>query len=261
MRIYALPLAVITIGSAVSCWGQAALTVINYSGYAPSGLAATVNTAFPIAPGSIATAFGAFSSVPEAGAAAQTLNPMARELGGVRVRVNGIEAPLYFASRTQINFVVPVGTPVGRQTVEVVAAGNVVNRGTVVVFGLGPALATSNPQTMQAIVQNQDFSVNAQGQRARRGETIQIYATGCGATTPVSQDGIPPTLLSRATAEVKVLIAAQEAAVPFVGAHPQFPGVCQINAIVPDMQFVTGQVPVLFTVNGVPSNPLNIWVQ
>lgn len=261
MRNNALPLAVFTIFGAVSCWAQSPVTVINYSGYAPSGLPATVSTAFPVAPGSIASAFGAFSSVPEAGAATQTLSPLPRELGGVRVRVNGIEAPLYFASRTQINFVIPVGTPTGRQSVQVVAGGNVVNEGSVAVFGFGPALATSNPQTLQAIVQNQNFSVNAQAQRAQRGETIQIYATGCGATNPVSQDGIPPTSLSRATAEVKVLIAAQEAAVAFAGAHPQFPGVCQINAVVPTAQFVTGQVPIHFTVNGIPGNQLNIWVQ
>lgn len=237
------------------------VTVINYSGYAPSGQIATVTTAFPVAPGSIASAYGTFSGVPEAGAAASTLNPMPRELGGLRVRVNNADAPLYFVSRNQVNFVVPAGTPTGRHTVQVVAGGNTVAQGTVQVFGFGPALATSNAQTMQAIAQNQDFAVNGPNAPARRGQVVQLYATGCGATEPAVQDGAPPAALSRATAEVKVFFGPVEGQVQFAGAHPQFPGVCQINATIPDNAFLSGRVPVYFTVNGIPSNPLSISVQ
>jgi uncharacterized protein (TIGR03437 family) len=237
------------------------VTVINYSGYAPSGQPATALTAFPVAPGSIASAYGTFSTAPEAGLVASTLSPMPRDLGGLRVRVNNVDAPLYSASRGQINFVVPAATPTGRQTVEVLAGGNVVARGTVLVFDIGPGLATSNPQTQQAIAQNQDFSVNGPSAPARRGEIVQLYATGCGRTEPALQDGTPPPALSRAAGEVKVFFASVEGTVQFAGAHPQFPGICQINAAVPDRAFLTGRVPVYFTINGVPSNPLAIQVQ
>jgi uncharacterized protein (TIGR03437 family) len=237
------------------------VTVINYSGYAPSGQPATAATAFPLAPGSIASAYGTFAAAPEAGVVASTLSPMPRNLGGLRVRVNNIEAPLYSASRGQINFVVPAATPTGRHTVEVLAGNDVVARGTVLVYEIGPALATSNVQTQQAIAQNQDFSVNGPASPAGRGEIVQLYATGCGRTEPAVQDGTPPSALSRAVAEVKVFFASVEATVQFAGAHPQFPGICQINAVVPDRAFLTGRVPVYFTVNGVPSNPLAIQVQ
>lgn len=263
MRATALPVAALAVIGAAFCNAQSpgAMAVINYSGYAPSGQLATAATAFPVAPGSIASAYGTFSAVPEAGASASTLSPMPRELGGVRLRLNNSDAPLYFVSRSQINFVVPAATPAGRHTIEVVAGSSVLARGEVLVFDFGPALATSNPQTLQAIAQNQDFGINATGSPARRGEVVQLYATGCGKTEPAVPDGAPATVLSRATADVKVFFGPAEAAVQFAGAHPQFPGVCQINAIVPERAFVTGRVPIYLTVNGVPSNPLTIQIQ
>lgn len=265
MTFRALPLnivAALALSAGVqSLYAQSAVTVINYSGYAPTGQPATASTAFPVAPGSIATAYGNFSAAPETVAVASTLAPMPRELGGIRLKINNADAALYAITRTQINFIVPLATPAGRYVVEVTAGGNVIGRGTVLVYDFGPALASSNPQTLQAIAQNQNFAVNGPEAPARRGEIVQLYATGCGKTDPATQDGVPPAELSRATADVKVFFGPVAGTVQFAGAHPQFPGICQINAVIPDRAFLTGRVPVYFTVNGIPSNPLAIQVQ
>jgi uncharacterized protein (TIGR03437 family) len=226
------------------------VTVVNYAGYTGT---------FPVAPGSIASAYGNFGNVPTT--ALQAFNPMPRELAGVRVRVNGLDAPLYFVSSGQINFVVPVETANGAQPVEVISGGNVTHRGTVNVFEVAPGLAADTSPARQAIIQNQNFATNSQSAPARRGEIIVIYATGCGATQPAQQDGIPPTDLSRAVAPVQVYISVQEAQVQFAGAHPQFPGICQINAVVPDRPFITGQVPLYVQVGGVASNLASFWVE
>jgi len=226
------------------------VSVINYAGYTGT---------FPVAPGSIASAYGNFGSV--ATTSLSSLSPMPTTLAGIRVRVNNVDAPLYFVSSGQINLVVPVGTPEGRQTVEVLQGGNVINRGSVNIYAVGPGLAQSNTETTgQGILQNQDFSVNSQTQRARRGEVIQIYATGCGATNPVSRDGLPPGTLSPAVAEVKAYIDVREAAVAFAGAHPQFPGICQVNAVVPNTASISGRVTLYLTMNGIASNPVSFWV-
>jgi uncharacterized protein (TIGR03437 family) len=103
--------------------------------------------------------------------------------------------------------------------------------------------------------------VNGQNARARRGEVIQIYATGCGATNPPLEDGVPPTQLSTVVAPVKVYISVDEAQVQFAGAHPQFPGICQVNAFVPNKPYITGQVPVVVEVAGLASNPVTVWVE
>ena len=230
---------------------QTAVTVANYAGY---------TGAFPVAPGSIASAYGDFGAV--ATTSASTLSPMPKELASVRLRVNNVDAALYFISRNQINFVVPVATASGRQPVEVASGGSVVARGTVNVYDFGPGLASSDTTpARQGIVQNQDFSVNSTSARARRGDVIQIYSTGCGTVNPQVQDGVPPTALSSAVAAVKAYLSGQEAQVTFAGAHPQFPGICQVNAVVPDRPFITGQVPLVVSVSGIESNAVSIWIQ
>ena len=249
MRAVALVIAGLS-ASVMFAQAPGAATIVNYAGYTGT---------FPVAPGSIASAYGSFGNVPTT--ALETFNPMPRELAGIRVRVNGVDAPLYFVSSGQINFVVPVATANGSQPVEIVSGGAVINRGTVNVFDIAPGLAADTTPTRQAIVQNQNFATNSQSAPARRGEIVVIYATGCGATEPAVQDSTPPTELSRAVAPVSVHISVEEAQVQFAGAHPQFPGICQINAVVPNQPHITGQVPMYVQVGGVASNLVSFWVE
>lgn len=228
------------------------VTVINYS---------NLDIKAPIAPGSIASAYGTFGTVTTT--AATSVSPMPRALADVRLTIGGVDAPLYFVSANQINFVVPVATPTatGSAAVEVFNGPTAVARGTVNVFDVWPALATAGTAaTRPAIAQNQDFAINSTTARAKRGEVIQLYATGCGVTEPRVLDGTPPTVLSRAVATVRVTISVVEVAAQFAGAHPQFPGICQINAVIPSDTFIAGQVPVIVTVNGIASNAVSIWV-
>jgi len=240
--------------SAAVAFGQTPgpVTVINYS---------NLDTKAPIAPGSIASAYGTFGTVTTT--ALTSLSPMPRALAGVRLTIGGVDAPLYFVSANQINFVVPVATSTatGSAAVEVFNGATAVARGTVNVFDVWPALATAGTAaTRPAIAQNQDFGINSATARAKRGEVIQLYATGCGVTEPRVADGTPPTALSRAVANVRVTISVVEVAAQFAGAHPQFPGICQINAVIPTDTFIAGQVPVIVTVNGIASNAVSIWV-
>ena len=257
MKHLALSFAALAAIGAAPCLGQAPgpVTVINYAGF--TGL-------FPVAPGSIASAYGDFGAG-VAATGASGANPLPREIAGVRLRIGGTDAPLYYVSRNQINLVVPVATAIGRQTAEVVSGGNVVARGNVNVYDFAPGLASNDPTpSRQGIIQNQDFAINGPSARARRGETIQLYATGCGATNPQSQDGVPPSSLSPATALVRAFVSVEEAAVQFAGAQPQFPGICQVNLLVPNLpnrEFITGQAPVFITVNGIASNPVTVWVE
>ena len=227
------------------------VAVINYASYTGD---------FPVAPGSIASAYGTFTGV--ATTSAPTLSPMPKTLAGVTLRVAGIDAPLYFVSAGQINFVVPAATPLDKQTVEVVKDGAVIASGTVKVHEIAPGLAQSDVQnTGQGIIQNQDFSINSSTARAKRGEIIQIYATGCGATNPAVTDGVPPTALSPAVAAVRAYIDVREVGAQFAGAHPQFPGICQVNAVVPNEPSITGRITLFITANGVASNPVSFWVE
>lgn len=227
------------------------VAVINYSGF---------NSLAPIAPGSIASAYGNFGTV--ATTVSSTPSPLPTTLAGISIRINNRTAPLYFVSSGQINFVVPNATESGAQSVEVLNGESVIARGSVNIWEVFPAMASSDTSpTSQGIVQNQDFAINSQVNRARRGEIIQLYATGCGRTGPATSDGLAPVALSPAVARTEAFVANLPANVQFSGAHPQFPGICQVNVTVPDQAFVSGQVPLFITVGGIASNSVSIWVQ
>jgi uncharacterized protein (TIGR03437 family) len=238
--------------TAISLLAQVSqVAVINYSGF---------NASAPIAPGSIASAYGGFGTV--ATTATTTASPLPTTLAGISIRINNRTAPLYFVSAGQINFVVPNATESGSQVVEVLNGSTVVARGSVNVWEVFPAMASSDTTpTSQGIVQNQDFSINSRNARAGRGEVIQMYATGCGRTSPSTTDGLAPTALSPAVAKTEAFVANLPAVVQFAGAHPQFPGICQVNVIVPDQPFVTGQTPVFITVGGIASNSVSVWIR
>ncbi len=213
-----------------------------------------------MAPGSIASAYGSFGSVPVT--ATTTASPLPVTLAGLSVKVGTRTAPLYFVSSSQINFVIPVATESGRQVVEVSNGSTVIARGTVSVWEAFPALASSDTTpTSQGIIQNQDFGINSESRRAARGEVIQLYATGCGATNPVLTDGAAPSVLSPVVAKAEAFVANLPATVQFAGAHPQFPGICPVNVVVPNQAFVSGQVPLLITVGGIASNSVSVWIQ
>jgi uncharacterized protein (TIGR03437 family) len=231
---------------------QGPAAVIDYSGFNPAG---------PVAPGSIASVYGAFGTVATTVVSGNQLNPMPRELAGIRVRVNNTDCPLYFVSSGQINFVVPVNTPEGRQTAEVLSGTTVVARGEFNVWRLSPALASrTTDSTRPGAIANADGSLNLDVP-AIRGGVILLFATGCGATNPPITDGAPPAALASVVAPIKAYVSVEEAEVIGAAASPQFPGVCQINIRIPNRPHVAGTVPVFIELNGLRSNFVSVRVQ
>ena len=103
-----------------------------------------------LAPGGIASLFGVDLA---ADVAAATNVPLATSFGGVRVQMNGVDAPLFFVSPNQINLQVPFEVPFGGNVPVVVIredlAGPAVE---VAVAEFAPGLFM-NPATGEAIVQ------------------------------------------------------------------------------------------------------------
>jgi uncharacterized protein (TIGR03437 family) len=251
MRIENRLALLLTLFAAIGYSQVSSLAVINYSGFNPTA---------PVAAGSIASVYGNFGTVTTT--ATSTASPLPTTLAGLSVRVEGVTAPLYFVSSNQINIVIPWATQSGRRTVEVLNGTTVVSRGSVNVWDVFPALASSEATPASpGIIQNQNFTINTSSSRAARREIIQLYATGCGRTSPASTDGLAPTALSPVTGRTEAFVGNISATVQFSGAHPQFPGICQVNIVVPDRSFITGQVPVFITVDGIASNSVSVWVQ
>ncbi len=232
-----------------TCLGLVALAVRPVKEAQASSIASTValvNAASydtKIAPGSIAALFGSNLTTQQAEAA--TSLPLPTSLAGLSVKINGITAPLFYASASQVNLQVPSGVNVGTVTVEVFngSSPTPIASGTASVVDAAPGIFTVDATGRnQAAVLNSDYSINADFDRfpgsrpEASGNFVIIYATGIGATNPQVADGqaAPSSPLALATDTTTVTIGGLQAQVLFSGLAPGFVGLWQINAILPE---------------------------
>lgn len=225
--------------------GSGALAVSN----AASGSASAV------APGSLVSIYG--SGLATSTASASSF-PITASLGGASVSVNGMAAPVLYASPTQINVQVPFEISAGPATVSVSVGSTVVGTTSVAVQGSAPGLFTLSSGL--AAVVNQDGVVNGPSQPAAVGSVIAAYLTGLGAVSPVVGTGAAAAAvpLSTVTGDVTATIGGLSAALQFAGLAPGFAGLYQVNVQVP--QLASGSYPLQISEGGVPSNaaPVNV---
>lgn len=232
---------------------QDTLTVVN---------GASFRSDQPLAAGSWVSGFGVFANV---GEVFNSQLPLPKELGGVTVTVDGIEAPINYVSGLQINFVIPYETAPGLRTVVVNGPAGAVN-GTVQVINAAPGIFKLDAATPpQGAILNEDFSLNGQDRPAIRGQAIQIYATGHAALQQQIDDGaaVPDSPLNETVVKPQVYVDGVECQVEFSGLAPGYAALWQINAKIPgdsQFSFIAGKVPVQVFMNGVDSNEVSIYV-
>ena len=230
------------------------------------GSLATVNAASfgsPVSPGGLASVLGDFPGVSSTPAGS---TPLVTQLAGVRVEVNGVAAPLLGVWPTQINFQVPGGTALGSAQIAVGVQGQDVATGTVQVVSSSPGIFLTDFLSLDrpGAVLTERNQLTDSTVRAGRNEVIQIFATGAGPLTQSVADGVaaPGYPLAQTMLPPRVFIGSQEAGVEFSGLGTGYVGLWQINARVPDVASITGQVPVVIvTPEGYASNAVTIWVE
>jgi uncharacterized protein (TIGR03437 family) len=191
---------------------------------------------------------------------------VATTVAGVKVLVDGTPAPLLYVQAGQINAVAPyeiVGKVGQRVNVQVMNNGVAGGVSSDLVAGTAPAIFSLG--NGQGAILNQDGSVNGPGNPAARGSYIAIYGTGEGQTSPPGIDGRiandSVANLPRPVAPFSISIGGQPATYIYAGAAPQsFAGFFQANAMVP-ANVAPGNAPVVLTIGGVSSPPLNVVVQ
>jgi uncharacterized protein (TIGR03437 family) len=144
-----------------------------------------------LAPGTFASIFGAQLGVPSGVIAGAPQ----RGLGGTRVFFNDTEAFLTFANWNQLNVLVPNGLEPGKTAqVRVDVQGVRGQTQAMSIAAASPGIFTMNGAgTGQAVVINQDGTINSAGNPAAPGSIVTFFATGYGITDPVSTDGIHPS--------------------------------------------------------------------
>ena len=185
-----------------------------------------------VAPGSIATVFGAnFSD----GILEADSIPLPLELGGVRVEVNGVPAPLYFVSGTQINFQIPFETQLGQASVVVFSDGVASEPEPVEVKAYVPA-AFKNSATGEAIVVVAGSAELIRAENpAVAGQVVTVFMNGYGRLDNPPATGAPAPVnpLARTIAVPRVTLGEQEVTVFYAGLTPGLVGLGQLDLGLP----------------------------
>jgi uncharacterized protein (TIGR03437 family) len=216
------------------------------------GIASVQNAAaegWPSA-GSAAAIYGTFLGV----ATTRALGiPLPYTLGGVTVFVDGVQAPLYYVSASQINFQVPW------EVVDETATINVTNG--IWNLTLGTSVNSSWPGLFAPILHAANFSVVSPGSPAIGGEVVLLYGTGFGPVSNAQVDGAEASdaPLSPTQSAPQVSIGGEAASVLWSGLAPGFVGLYQINVQVP--LGLQGNNDIVATVASVPSNSITLAIK
>jgi uncharacterized protein (TIGR03437 family) len=260
----------------------------NYNGSATTVNGASFLVGGAMAPDTIASVFGVnLASSTVLSTPGQALST---ELGGVRVEVNGVAAPLFFVSAGQINYMIPSGTTAGTKSVVVKNAAGEVARGQIEVSPISPAFFTATQNgsgvpagyvtrvaagTLQQT--NEQIASFAGGSVTpitvqRRGDEIYLILFGTGiryAPNTNTANDIPlaggGTLLNVAES-VEVTIGSRTARVDFAGAQSQYYGLDQLNVLIPADAVASPTAPVIIKIrdangNLVTANQMTIALQ
>ena len=157
------------------------------------------------------------------------------DLGGTRLYVNGVAAPLLYAGDAQINAVIPFAAPRDTNITLDLVQGNaiVATRGVRVVAAQPEAFKVGGGQFLA--VSNQDGSPNTSTNPANSGDVVSLWATGGGDCAPLPADGqMISGALPRPLRAIWVEIDGAEADVYYLGLAPgTVAGVLQINVRLP----------------------------
>jgi len=223
----------------------------------------------PIAPNSFVSAFG--SSLATMTQAAGSSYPT--NLDGTTVTVTdalGVArlASLSYVSPTQVNYIVPGATALGQATVTV-ASGGTASSAAAVVATIDPGLFLfGGTDLVAAYVQR----VNADGSQTVE-NVYTLNASGGIVAAPIDLSPASSQvylvlygtgLRGHSAASNSVTITAGGVSLPapiYAGAQPQYPGLDQIDVLLPQSLAGKGDVAIQVTVDGQAANPGHVTIK
>ncbi len=221
----------------------------------PTAIVHAASGSLQIAPGGLFSIYGDSLSLITDQASSST---WPTTLGGVSVTINGIRAPLYYASKGLINGQVPYEVVPGTATVVVTINGAQPATITGQVVAANPGLLLYNSR---ALAVNPDASVNGPTAPASPNNFLILYLSGIGNPDHAIATGAPaPSVepFDRVNYPASITVGGQSVRILYLGLAPGYPALAQANIIVPALP--PGDYPVVVTVNGVQSNSANITI-
>jgi uncharacterized protein (TIGR03437 family) len=216
----------------------------------PAALVNGPSSAAKTSPGGVFVLYGTLLAPPGTTAGAPSA-AWPRTLSGVTVSINGVLAPLYYVSPSQINGQIPFETVLGTATAIVTSNGSSPAQVTFPVVAAEPAVIAQG-STNQALAVNPDGSINTPAQPVAAGAIEVLYLTGIGQTSPAASTGVPaPSVqpLAAVNYPYQITVNGQQTTVYYLGLAPGWTGLVQANFQIPS-NLTAGSYPVVVTVNG-----------
>ena len=188
----------------------------------------------PVAPGGLISVFGQDLSAVNM---ATREMPLPTALGESCLTVNGVPVPMLFVSSTQINAQLPFQVE-GSTTLILRTPGGVSDNFNMTILPAAPSVFRSTvggENNVPTVVRSSNNLTVTPSNPIHRGDTITIYLTGMGKTSPAIEAGIPAPNEPLASVLIPPSIDLGGVALPvaFAGLAPGQVGVYQINAVVP----------------------------
>jgi uncharacterized protein (TIGR03437 family) len=253
--------------SAIISLSVSGFTVLpwNYSAaVAPPKITSVVNAAdftLPVAPGGLISIFGQQMSPVNI---ATSEIPLPTALGESCLTVNGVAVPLFFVSTQQINGQLPFNVD-GNAQMTLRTPGGISDNFNFSILPAAPAVfrtGIAGPETGIATITRAD---NGQfitpTNPVHPGDSIVIWATGLGHTSPAIDSGMPSPADPLASAVIQPIVTIGGAGldIQYAGLTPGSVGLYQINAKIPGSVPQGLSMPLVVS-QGASSTTLNVRV-
>jgi uncharacterized protein (TIGR03437 family) len=218
-----------------------------------------------IAPGSLASAFGADLAT---GTPGSTSLPLPVTDAGTSVSIldasgKTTAAPLVYVSPKQVNFYVPPSVATGSATVTITSGDGTQSAATVQIAPVAPGVFELNSAGLAAA----DVYLYSGG-AATLENVYSVNSAGALVANPISLGSGTAYLVlygtgfeAAGTAGVTVTVNGVAASVAYAGPQGTFTGLDQANVLLPASLAGKGSVTVQLTANGIAANPVNITIQ
>jgi uncharacterized protein (TIGR03437 family) len=183
-----------------------------------------------VAPGELLTLYG--TGLADSLVVAPAI-PFPITLGNVQVTINGVAAPIYYVSPTQISAIVPYELSAGVAQVQVITDGNPSNTVTMFTNETSVGVFSVPPGGLgYGAVLHQNGALVSPSNPAAIGETVSVFLTGLGAVSPTIADGAAG-VVGATTNTITADINGTAATVTYSGLAPQLAGLYQMNVTIP----------------------------
>jgi uncharacterized protein (TIGR03437 family) len=241
-----------------------------YGLISPGAVQSSAAPSVGVAPDSLATLYG--SNLAAGNTSASAL-PLPTTLGGLTLSVTdatGAQFPadLNFVSPNQVNFVVPAGAAAGQATFTA-NTGSTSQTATALIQNVVPRLFSMNGTGTGVAAATAIEVPTGQPQQQTPVSVFQCTASGCTAV-PINVSVSGTIYLSlygtgirnlSSLANVRVTINGVIVPVQYAGTQPSFPGLDQVNVLLPASLSGAGTANVVLTVDGQISNTVMVNIQ